>query len=128
MPVRPRKNWLTAERDANGTIGPKRREPAEPAEKSQVSPKQSGTSGPKMPEPAELAESKVRQMSPEGPKSNGTSGTNGREMPEPAEMSTKGPKSNGTSGTNGSEVREGAEGAEDQSETATCPHRRKSQK
>ncbi|KAH9307167.1 hypothetical protein KI387_043839 [Taxus chinensis] len=123
MLVRPRKNWLTAERDANGIIGPKRREPAEPAEKSQVSLKQSGTSGPKMPKPAESAE-----MSPEGPKSNGTSGTNGREMPEPAEMSTKGPKSNGTSGTNGGEVREGAEGAEDQSETATCPHRRKSQK
>ncbi|KAH9308396.1 hypothetical protein KI387_036307, partial [Taxus chinensis] len=67
-------------------------------------------------------------MSPEGPKSNGTSGTNGRKMPEPVEMSTKGPKSNGTSGTNGSEIREGAEGAEDQSETATCPHRRKGSK
>ncbi|KAH9301627.1 hypothetical protein KI387_013210, partial [Taxus chinensis] len=43
-------------------------------------------------------------------------------------MSPEGPKSNGTSGTNGGEVREGPEGAEDQSETATCPHRRKSQK
>ncbi|KAH9311812.1 hypothetical protein KI387_026847, partial [Taxus chinensis] len=51
-PVRPK--W---DRQSSG---PKRREPAEPAEKSPVSPKQSGTIGPKMLEPAESAE-----MSPE---------------------------------------------------------------
>ncbi|KAH9303499.1 hypothetical protein KI387_043861 [Taxus chinensis] len=43
-------------------------------------------------------------------------------------MSTNGPKSNGTSGTNGGEVRVGAESAEDQSEAATCPHKRKVKK
>ncbi|KAH9297452.1 hypothetical protein KI387_029134, partial [Taxus chinensis] len=53
---RRRKNWLTAERVAFGTRGTKGREPAEPGEKSQGSPKIFGTRGPRVREPAGLAE------------------------------------------------------------------------
>ncbi|KAH9324857.1 hypothetical protein KI387_005035, partial [Taxus chinensis] len=69
---RKRENWLTAEKDACGTSGPKRREPAEPGEKG-----------------------------PDSPRQNGTSGTNGREPAGSPEISTKSTMQNGTKGRAG---------------------------
>ncbi|KAH9309417.1 hypothetical protein KI387_037328 [Taxus chinensis] len=72
-----RKNWLTAERDACGTSGPKRREPAEPGEKGSDSPKQNGTSGTNGREPTGSPEINTRST-----EQNGTKGRAGRGSPK----------------------------------------------
>ncbi|KAH9321631.1 hypothetical protein KI387_016270, partial [Taxus chinensis] len=119
---RPRKNRLTAERVAFGTSGTKRREPAEPGEMSQGSPKQSGTRGPKvreMPEPAEkenfltncygtngtemLEPAEPGEMGTSSSKQTGTFGPNGREPAGSPEISTKSTMPNGTKGHPGCE-------------------------